>query len=104
MPHPVTERHWRPSLHRQKIHQQQALRIIERDAPVAFVEHLGEQVEARDHFAELNGKAEVAALLRYLVGEQQQDAIGILALAEQPGGFLDIARGIADKLDRKSVV
>ena len=52
------------SLHGQKIHQQQALRVIECNAPVTLVKHLGKQVEARNHFAELNGETEVAALLR----------------------------------------
>ena len=42
-----------------------------------FIEHLREQVEARDHFAELDRKAEVAALLRYLVGKQQQHPIAM---------------------------
>lgn len=85
-------------LHRQEIHQQQALCVIEANAPVALIEDLGQQVQPRDDLAELNGKTEVTALLRYFIGKQQQHAIGILTLAEQPGGLFDIARGIADKL------
>jgi len=86
------------SLHRQEIHQQQALCIVKPNTAVAFIEHLGQQVKTRDNLAELDGETQVAALLRYFVGKQQQDAICVLALAEQPGGFFDIARGIADEL------
>lgn len=74
------------------------MRVIEANASVTLIKDLGKQVQARNDLAKLNGKTEVTALLRYFIGEQQQYTVGILALAEQPGGLFDIARRIADKL------
>ena len=76
----------------EEIEEQQALCVVQANPPVALVQHLGQQVQARDDLAELHGKTQVAALLRDLVGKQQGLAVFVLPLAEDPGGFLDVAR------------
>jgi len=39
------------------------LRIVEPDPPIALIQQLCEQIQARDDLAELNGETQVAALL-----------------------------------------
>jgi len=50
-------------LHRQEIQEQQTLGVVQANAPITLVEHLGQQVQARDDLAELHGETQVAALL-----------------------------------------
>ncbi len=65
----------------EEIQEQQALRVIQANTPVTLIEHLRQQVESRDDLAEFGGEAQVAALLRDFIGEQQRLAFLVLALA-----------------------
>src|SRR3546814_15344047 len=51
-------------LNRQEVKKEQTLGVVQTDPPVALVQHLGEQVQARNDFPELHGEAEITALLR----------------------------------------
>ena len=75
-----------------------ALHIADGRAAVLFGGEGGQQIEPRDDLAELALEAQVAALCADLVGQQQGLALGVAALAEQPGGGFDVARGVVEVL------
>src|SRR5690606_19164961 len=84
--------------YRQKIEEQQPLRMVDADAARVFAEQVGDKVQPAEDGAELPFEAEVGGLGRHFVGQQQRLPAGIAARGQQPGGGLDIAGGVVDVL------
>src|SRR5690606_40088165 len=80
------------SAYRQKIEEQQALHVIDADAPQAFILQLGFQIQAGGDPPELTLEAQVGHALAHFIGQQQRPALGITPAGKHPGGDRDIAR------------
>src|SRR3546814_4419464 len=67
------------------VEKQQALHVVDADAPQAFVQQVGDQVQTADQLPEFTLETQVGRYAGHFIGQQQGPSGRIASAGQQPG-------------------